>query len=98
LSSAVQDETFSDHYAELQRGDSGSWVVDVTSGEVFGHVVSVDAMGEAFVVPMQATLQNLEERLGVNSAALPTKEQVETYKKPRGSIPKPRLPVNVQTM
>ncbi|KAF2104514.1 hypothetical protein NA57DRAFT_51335 [Rhizodiscina lignyota] len=54
------------------EGDSGSWVVDSTSGEVYGHVVASDLFGDAYIVPLDATFRDMAARLDVVSVVLPT--------------------------
>ena len=56
----------------LYPGDCGSWVVDDQTYEVYGHVVASDVLGEAYVVPLHATLQDIATRLAARSASLPT--------------------------
>lgn len=53
-------------------GDCGSWVVHSETREVLGHVVAVDSFKEIYVVPLQATLQDMKESLGAASVALLT--------------------------
>lgn len=53
-------------------GDCGSWVINFDTGEVLGHIVAVDSFNEVYVVPLQETLRDIKERLGVASVALPT--------------------------
>lgn len=38
---------------------SGAWVVGSFTGEVYGHVVSVDGFGEAYVIPIQWPLDEI---------------------------------------
>lgn len=60
-----------DHGQELQDGDSGSWVVNPISLEVYGHVVATDITGDAYVVPLHASLEEMKNVLGVESVSLP---------------------------
>ncbi|KAK0660863.1 hypothetical protein QBC41DRAFT_368630 [Cercophora samala] len=55
---------------KLLPGDSGSWVVNETTHEVYGHVISVDALGEAHVIPLESTLSDIRARLGADEVAL----------------------------
>ncbi|KAI9688381.1 MAG: hypothetical protein M1822_001330 [Bathelium mastoideum] len=57
---------------EIIEGDSGSWVIDGKTGEVFGHVVASDAFGDGYVVPIQATFCDIATRLNAVSVDLPT--------------------------
>lgn len=61
-------------------GDSGSWVVNETTGEVYGHVVSVDALGEAYVMPIQPTLQDIRTHLGAHQVRFPSKEEIASLR------------------
>ena len=62
----------------LNTGDCGSWVVDQSTCEVYGHVVASDAMGDTYVVPLNATLQDMEESLGA-AVFLPTEADIHTW-------------------
>ena len=64
----------------LNAGDCGSWVVDPLTCEVYGHVVASDAMGDTYVVPLQSTLRDMEERLGA-AVSLPTEADIHTWHK-----------------
>jgi hypothetical protein len=59
----------------LKPGDSGSWVVD-TTGRLLGHVASIDAFGEAFVVPMSETLGDIREELNAAVVTLPSQDDL----------------------
>ena len=62
----------------LNAGDCGSWVVDPSTGEVFGHVVASDAMGDIYVIPINATLRDMEKKLGA-AVSLPTETDIEAW-------------------
>lgn len=62
----------------LNAGDCGSWVVDASTCEVYGHVVASDAMGDSYVVPLGATLRDMEEKLEA-AVSLPTEADIETW-------------------
>lgn len=57
---------------EIQDGDSGAWIVNPISKEVYGHVAATDYTGDAYVIPLHATFDNIRRELGVRSVALPT--------------------------
>ncbi|KAI9794814.1 MAG: hypothetical protein M1816_002942 [Peltula sp. TS41687] len=63
--------------SKLSAGDSGSWVVDQKSFEVYGHVVATDAFGEALVIPMKSTLQDIKDRFAMDEVSIPDVTQVE---------------------
>ncbi|KAK3356636.1 hypothetical protein B0T25DRAFT_440863, partial [Lasiosphaeria hispida] len=58
--------------AKLLPGDSGSWVVNSLTGEVYGHVVSIDEFGEANIIPIQGSLESVREHLDAHSVTLPS--------------------------
>ena len=62
----------------LNAGDCGSWVVDESTCEVYGHVVASDAMGDTYVVPLNATLRDMEEKLAA-AVVLPTEADIHTW-------------------
>lgn len=62
----------------LNAGDCGSWVVDQSTCEVYGHVVASDAMGDTYVVPLNATLQDMERKLRA-AVFLPTEADIHTW-------------------
>ncbi|TAQ87663.1 hypothetical protein B7494_g4008 [Chlorociboria aeruginascens] len=62
--------------SQLQPGDCGSWVVDAHTHNVYGHVVATDAFGEAYVIPFDATLEDVSLRLGAESVSLPMDEDI----------------------
>lgn len=64
----------------LKPGDSGSWVVD-TTGRLLGHVASIDAFGEAFVVPMSETLGDIREELNAAVVTLPSQDDLQLFHK-----------------
>ncbi|GAB1316932.1 hypothetical protein MFIFM68171_07142 [Madurella fahalii] len=60
-----------DEGQELQDGDSGSWVVNPISMEVYGHVVATDMTGDAYVIPLHRSFEEMREVLGLESVDLP---------------------------
>lgn len=72
----------------MKSGDSGSWVVDASTYEVYGHVVATDAFGEAYVIPLRDTLRQMKKQLDVESVSLPTEDEVcDWLLKYRGTFP-----------
>ena len=48
----------------LAKGDSGSWVLDRTSGGLYGHIVAGSAdQGIAYIVPAREVFADVKERL-----------------------------------
>ncbi|XMA13369.1 hypothetical protein WAI453_006160 [Rhynchosporium graminicola] len=56
---------------KLASGDSGSLVVDVTTNEIYGHVIASNPLGEGYVVPLIATMGQIKEFFGTDDASLP---------------------------
>ena len=52
--------------------------MDPLTHEVYGHVVASDTMGDSYVVPLNATLRDMEEKLGA-AVSLPTEEYVDKW-------------------
>ncbi|KAJ5885184.1 hypothetical protein N7495_009694 [Penicillium taxi] len=51
--------------AEIADGDSGSWVVNERSREVYGHIIAADAFGGGYIIPMDDTLRDIKTHLQV---------------------------------
>ncbi|VUC36627.1 unnamed protein product [Clonostachys rosea] len=64
------------NHRKLRPGDSGSWVVNYQTGEVYGHVVAIDIFGDSYVMPMQATLDDMKMHLGALDVSLPSQEDI----------------------
>ncbi|KAF4333541.1 hypothetical protein FBEOM_12653 [Fusarium beomiforme] len=65
------------HGSSLNPGDSGSWVVDAKTSKLYGHVVSVDAFGEAQVMPIQGILRSIRYHMNAKHVWLPTSEEIQ---------------------
>ncbi|EAW17099.1 uncharacterized protein NFIA_004570 [Aspergillus fischeri NRRL 181] len=65
-----------DSNSALGFGDSGCWVVNELTGEVYGHIVSMDAFGEAYVMPIQGMLSDIQVHLQAEKVNLPTSEGI----------------------
>ncbi|KAI1423759.1 hypothetical protein F5Y12DRAFT_514886 [Xylaria sp. FL1777] len=57
--------------AHTRYGDSGTWVVDAETFEVYGHVIAKTSSGEVFVVPFLDCLEDIKKRLNAESVTLP---------------------------
>lgn len=53
-------------------GDSGSWVIDPLTYEVFGHIVATDMLGDAYVIPLQSIFDDIRTWHDAQSVNLPT--------------------------
>ncbi|KAK3365835.1 hypothetical protein B0T24DRAFT_711131 [Lasiosphaeria ovina] len=62
--------------SNLLPGDSGSWVVGASDGFVYGHVLSADSFGEAYVMPMCDTLSEVRSFTGAKCVSLPSGSDV----------------------
>ncbi|RYP20431.1 hypothetical protein DL765_002807 [Monosporascus sp. GIB2] len=63
-------------------GDSGSWIVDPESFEVFGHIVASDILGDIYVVPICDSFKDIKERLHCSSVTLPTADDIHRATSP----------------
>ena len=50
--------------------------MDEATFEVYGHVVASDAFGEAYVVPLRDTIQDIQARLNSKTVRLPTAAEI----------------------
>ncbi|KAH6645947.1 hypothetical protein BKA67DRAFT_695887 [Truncatella angustata] len=61
---------------DLKNGDSGSWVVESSQGQVYGHLVASVANGDGLVVPIHTTLEDMKEITEASTIRLPTAEDI----------------------
>ncbi|KAL7953118.1 hypothetical protein V8C34DRAFT_297818 [Trichoderma compactum] len=52
-------------------GDSGPWVLDPLTCEVFGHIVATDMLGDAYVIPLQSIFEDIRAWHDAQSVNLP---------------------------
>ncbi|KAI9166411.1 hypothetical protein HJFPF1_02512 [Paramyrothecium foliicola] len=64
---------------KLEPGDSGSWVVNPHTGELYGHVIAIDAFGDAYVVPLHSTLEEIKRHLDAQDVSLPSQAEVKNW-------------------
>lgn len=62
----------------LKPGDCGTWAIDSSTDEVYGHVVASDVFGEAYVIPLGATFKDIEHQLGAEAVYLPRERELPT--------------------
>ncbi|KAK1497159.1 hypothetical protein CCUS01_13198 [Colletotrichum cuscutae] len=55
---------------EVRSGDSGAWVVGSSSHDVFGHIVARDMFGDAYVVPLDQTFNDIRTSMDATSVQL----------------------------
>ncbi|KAI1741599.1 hypothetical protein F4680DRAFT_70119 [Xylaria scruposa] len=65
----------------LEKGDSGSWIVEPTQGQVYGHLVAGSANGDGMVVPIHTSLKNMKELTGASTVKLPAAEDIRNLSK-----------------
>ena len=54
----------------LLPGECGSWVVDSSTGYVFGHAVASDVFGDIYVIPMDKILDDIKTTLDASLVCL----------------------------
>lgn len=66
--------------AALQDGSCGSWVIDSTSAVVCGHMVVINDLGEAYVIPISEILCDIMHRLlAGTSIYIPSSNDIEEW-------------------
>ncbi|KAK6535555.1 hypothetical protein TWF694_002009 [Orbilia ellipsospora] len=68
----VYNMTWDSDWDEVVPGDCGSWVIDRSTHELYGHIVAIDIFEEAYVVPFEDTVTQMAESLGADFVGLPT--------------------------
>ncbi|KAK3377595.1 hypothetical protein B0H63DRAFT_398619 [Podospora didyma] len=61
---------------QISDGDSGSWVIDQATLEVYGYIVAADSFGSGYVIPLQNAFTDIKKRLGAQAVTLATPEDV----------------------
>ncbi|KAK7992030.1 hypothetical protein PG988_000824 [Apiospora saccharicola] len=61
-----------DKHKEVVDGDSGSWVVNEETLELYGHVVAADAFGGGYIIPITDTMSDIRRYLNATSVSLPS--------------------------
>ncbi|KAH8658875.1 hypothetical protein BGZ61DRAFT_540393 [Ilyonectria robusta] len=57
---------------QILDGDSGSWVVNERTLEVYGYIVAADAFGGGYIIPLVEAFRNIKNTLGCQSVDLAT--------------------------
>ena len=60
--------------------------MNLLTGEVYGHVVSADAFGEASVIPIQTSFKVVKEQLHARDVELPTSAQVSQHQRTQRTV------------
>jgi hypothetical protein len=55
----------------LEPGDSGAWVVDSASNQLYGHVVASDVFGVSYIVSASDVFRDIQLRLSLKAVKLP---------------------------
>lgn len=55
---------------------------------VYGHVIASDALGDAYVVPLQATFQDIKEKLGASFVRLPDLRRFNALRSQKSAKPR----------
>lgn len=56
----------------IHDGDSGSWIVDCDTMELYGHLVATGIFDEGIVVPMKNIFDDIKDQFCAISVTLPT--------------------------
>ncbi|RSL64793.1 hypothetical protein CEP54_004593 [Fusarium duplospermum] len=59
-------------HSNICRGDSGSWVVDPVTLEVYGHLVATDVLMGAYVIPLVDIIEDIRSRFSEVSIQFPS--------------------------
>ncbi|KAF5624728.1 uncharacterized protein FTJAE_10177 [Fusarium tjaetaba] len=86
-----------EHGCSLSPGDSGSWVVDAKTSVLYGHVVSIDAFGEAQVMPIRSTLDSIRAQMNATRVFLPNSDEMQLLQEESRSRTPAKLDVSPVT-
>lgn len=50
--------------------------MDLKTGQVYGHLVALDALGEGYVIPLHLTLSSIQKQLKATNVQLPSKDDL----------------------
>ena len=73
--------------------------MNLLTGEVYGHVVSADAFGEASVIPIQTSFKVVKEQLHARDVELPTSAQISQHQRTQRTVASAstKIPVEDET-
>ncbi|KAI1763326.1 hypothetical protein GGR53DRAFT_372607 [Hypoxylon sp. FL1150] len=66
--------------SDLKHGDSGAWVINESTGKMYGHVMAINGLGEAHVIGIHGTIQSIASQSAANSVHLPSHEEISIQK------------------
>lgn len=58
----------------MTAGDSGAWVVDILTNELYGHVIASDVFGTAYVVPIHDIFKAIKIQLSLQATIPPNSQ------------------------
>lgn len=64
------------------KGDSGAWVVHEGLRKVYGHIVATNSNGDAYMVPLHATITEIKASLGAVNVTLATSPNPTSQNRP----------------
>lgn len=67
----------------MTAGDSGAWVIDPVTNELYGHVVASDVFGIAYVIPIDDIFKDIKLRLSLKAIKLRNFSRGETLAIPK---------------
>ncbi|KAM4066117.1 hypothetical protein HRG_000266 [Hirsutella rhossiliensis] len=67
-----------DNSKQIVDGDSGSWVVNEKTLEVYGYIVASDPFGGGHIIPMAEALEDIKVTIGLGSVTLASSFDVAT--------------------
>jgi hypothetical protein len=56
---------------EILDGDSGAWVIDRNTNEVYGHVIATDPFGDAYIIPFFELMEDMKKQLNAQQITFP---------------------------
>lgn len=62
----------------MNKGDSGAWVTDNETHEVYGHVVASEVFGRAHVIPINDIFGDITTRLSLFAVGLASQEEISS--------------------
>jgi hypothetical protein len=72
---------------DIRYGDSGSWVADMETGEVYGHLVASDVLAGCYIIPFTDTLEEIEQRSRAVSICFPSTMTHSSLDNAQNSLP-----------
>lgn len=77
--SSFYSQLFTETLLDICDGDSGSWIVDETTLEVYGHLVASDGLGGAYIIPLRSSLEDMRTTFRADAVEFPSSIDVFSY-------------------